>query len=80
MNSKDSSSVSIGYWSEKPFWCKPWSILLSGIIFLYILFSYVQLLWIKITATLLILSWWILFLFLVPVAYESNLRATKDQN
>tara|TARA_B100001250_G_C19761728_1_gene772795 strand:- start:1348 stop:1578 length:231 start_codon:yes stop_codon:yes gene_type:complete len=58
------------YWSSKPYWCQPWSIIifgLSALIFSWILFD-------KIIITsilgIFIILWWVLFLIIAPSSYE----------
>ncbi|MEB3316622.1 MAG: DUF6737 family protein [Cyanobacteriota bacterium] len=60
------------FWQHKPWWCQPWTILLTGSLgialdgLLYVHFS--TPLWLALPWLLLILAWWFLFLVLVPSA------------
>ena len=63
-----------GFWSHKPWWCQPWSILLTGTIGIGLdAFAWRQLsapLWLVLPVLLAILAWWFLFLVLVPAAAQ----------
>ena len=58
------------YWDEKPIWCQPWSIILTGILIclsgIYIFNNY----FIKIFVVIIISFWWYLFLYIAPRAYQ----------
>lgn len=58
------------FWQSKPWWCQPWSIVLTGSSALAVLIlSYFRFhvpLWLVVPAVLAILCWWILFLVIVP--------------
>ena len=56
------------FWSLKPWWCQPWSILLTGVG--AIVGSWVLLHWLWLTALVAVAvsAWWLLFLVLVPRA------------
>ncbi|WP_320676709.1 DUF6737 family protein [Prochlorococcus sp. MIT 1300] len=59
-------------WSQKPWWCQPWSILLTGI--LVITFSWLFFNSLIITTFVLagVVLWWWLFLIFAPNAYEAD--------
>jgi hypothetical protein len=67
------------FWGHKPWWCQPWSILLTGALgiavdgLLYFRFAFP--LWLVLPVLLLILAWWVLFLLLVPSA--ANLDSSR---
>ena len=59
-------------WDSKPFWCQPWSILLTGIFLIltsWFLFSNVIL---SIIVFIGVFLWWILFLYIAPLAYRNE--------
>lgn len=59
------------FWAHKPYWCQPWSILLTGTLFVA---GARQLFHNNIVtglAAIPILIWWYLFLVLVPANYRS---------
>jgi hypothetical protein len=63
-------------WQSKPWWCQPWTIVLTGgtaIAGSWLLF---HTLWLTLPLSVLIGAWWTVFLILVPSAYEKNNSAT----
>jgi hypothetical protein len=64
------------FWSLKPWWCQPWSILLTGTLGMMIVWLAHQRLhlslWIALPVSLAILAWWLLFLVLVPTAAQQE--------
>lgn len=54
------------FWSQKPWWCQPWTILLSGAIAIAASWLLLQLWWVTIPLALLVIAWWVLFLIVVP--------------
>jgi hypothetical protein len=62
------------FWNQKPWWCQPWSILLTGTVALLLDgLAFLRLsvpLWLALPFALLVLAWWFLFLRLVPLAYQ----------
>ena len=59
------------FWDLKPYWCQPWSIITFGI--LVLIFSWTLFHNILITSMLAggVIIWWILFLVIAPISYES---------
>jgi len=60
------------FWSLKPWWCQPWSILLTGVLVIAGSWVPLRLWWITAPVALGVLIWWGLFLVLVPSAYRSG--------
>lgn len=64
-------------WQSKPWWCQPWSILLTGLILCagawfgsgWLLPA--LRLWISAAVALAVAAWWLLFLVLVPQAWAA---------
>jgi hypothetical protein len=54
------------FWSQKPWWCQPWSILLCGSIAIAASWLLLQLWWVTIPVAMLVVAWWVLFLIVVP--------------
>ena len=55
-----------GFWSLKPWWCQPWSILLSGIAAIAASWLVLGRWWVTAPVALVVLAWWGLFLVVVP--------------
>ena len=57
-------------WQHKPWWCQPWSIVLSGVAAVAGSWLLLHLWWISAAVAAVVLVWWWLFLVLVPAAYQ----------
>ncbi|KKZ12050.1 MAG: hypothetical protein TE42_05980 [Candidatus Synechococcus spongiarum SP3] len=55
-----------GFWQKKPWWCQPWSILLTGIGTLVGGWWITQRWWIVVGLGCPVVAWWWLFLVLAP--------------
>ena len=65
------SSVEPGsIWELKPWWCQPWSIVLTGLLAVAGSWLLLHRWWITAPAALAVIVWWGLFLVLVPAAYR----------
>jgi hypothetical protein len=53
-------------WNYKPWWCQPWSILLTGIVLIFLSWLLFSNLIITVIFSTLILLWWVYFLILYP--------------
>ncbi|MEQ8753739.1 MAG: DUF6737 family protein [Coleofasciculus sp. G1-WW12-02] len=53
-------------WNYKPWWCQPWSILLTGVVIITGSWVLAKTLWITLIVTTPILVWWFYFLWLWP--------------
>jgi hypothetical protein len=60
----DSGSTSI--WHYKPWWCQPWSIILTGIVIVGGSWWVTKMIWIAVAISVPILLWWVYFLILYP--------------
>ena len=66
--------ISISLWQSKPWWCQPWTILLTGLMAIAGSWLLLHRLWISAPVTLGVLLWWWLFLVVVPRAYKAQLQ------
>lgn len=57
-------------WHHKPWWCQPWSIVLTGMAAMAFSWIWLQLWWLTALVTAAVLAWWGLFLVLVPKAWR----------
>lgn len=53
-------------WNYKPWWCQPWSILLTGTLIITGSWLLFRLVWVTILIAIPILLWWAYFLLLWP--------------
>jgi uncharacterized membrane protein len=67
-----SDSKPYNVWNDKPRWCQPWSILLTGITIISGCWFFTRILWLTILIALPILIWWFVFLILYPQAMRKN--------
>ncbi|MEL7328736.1 MAG: DUF6737 family protein [Cyanobacteria bacterium J06559_1] len=65
-------------WQLKPWWCQPWSIILTGIAIPVASWLLLHRLWITLPVTGVIAVWWLLFLVIVPGQYSQMLEANEQ--
>lgn len=63
-----------GLWSQKPWWCQPWTIILTGLIVIAASWFLMHRLWVTGAAAMVVFSWWVLFLVMAPSAYRNQSR------
>jgi hypothetical protein len=63
---------SASFWQLKPWWCQPWSILLTGVVAVLGSLLLLHRWWISAPLSLAVLLWWLLFLVLVPASYAAQ--------
>lgn len=54
------------FWSLKPWWCQPWTILLTGTIGIAGSWLLLQIWWLTTGVALVVIAWWVLFILIVP--------------
>lgn len=59
-------------WSSKPWWCQPWTIVLTGVAVPLVSWLLLHSLWVTAPLSFAVLVWWWLFLVLVPAAYKQD--------
>ena len=59
-------------WQSKPWWCQPWTIVLTGVLAVAGSWVVLQLWWITCAVAVAVALWWVLFLWLVPSAYAQQ--------
>ncbi|MFQ6539144.1 MULTISPECIES: DUF6737 family protein [Aphanothece] len=57
-------------WASKPWWCQPWSIVLTGMAVPTASWVTLHRWWITVPLAVGVLLWWWLFLLVVPAAYR----------
>ena len=58
------------FWDSKPYWCQPWSIIGFGIVSIFSIWKVFNNLIITSIVSLIIFSWWAVFLILAPNSYK----------
>jgi len=71
----DKTTASI--WQVKPWWCQPWSIVLTGLAIPIGSWLLLHHWWITLPVSAVIVVWWVLFLGVVPAQYA---EAVSQQN
>jgi hypothetical protein len=79
MSSKEPVSVP-SFWSLKPWWCQPWSILLTGMGVMVASWFLLHWIWLTAIGAVAVCAWWLLFLVLVPRAYSLQALNTEAQS
>lgn len=64
-------------WALKPWWCQPWTILLTGLVVPAASWLVLHQLWITLPVIVGVLLWWFLFLVLAPAAYRQAAKAAQ---
>lgn len=59
-------------WQGKPWWCQPWTIVLTGVLVTLASWLVLHRWWISVPVGLAVLAWWGLFLWVVPEAYRQQ--------
>jgi hypothetical protein len=74
------STVSADLWQSKPWWCQPWTIILTGVLIVSVSWLALHSLWITIPIGVLIGVWWLYFLALVPRMVRQMAEAQAIQS
>jgi hypothetical protein len=76
-NRADKSCEVTSIWQLKPWWCQPWSILITGGAIIAISWLGLHRLWITAPLSGAVLLWWWLFLWLVPASYRLQMESER---
>ena len=74
MSSDQGKATNASFWDEKPWWCQPWSILLTGVAFVAVSWWWPNLLWFTVLIAIGVIGWWGLFLVLAPAIYRQQIQ------
>ncbi|KGG24992.1 MULTISPECIES: DUF6737 family protein [unclassified Prochlorococcus] len=74
MSSDQGKATNASFWDEKPWWCQPWSILLTGVAFVAFSWWWPNLLWFTVLIAIGVIGWWGLFLVLAPAVYRQQIQ------
>ena len=66
-------------WASKPWWCQPWTIVLTGLVLVTGSWMLLQRWWISVPLAMAVLAWWVLFLGVVPAAYRQQQQRESGQ-
>ena len=71
---------SFDIWNYKPWWCQPWSILLTGAVIIGSSWLIGKNLWISLLVSLPIIAWWVYFLILYPRLVSQAMEESQGEN
>jgi hypothetical protein len=61
-------------WEHKPWWCQPWTIILTGIIIIAGSWLLFKTIWLTAPIAILIMLWWAYFLIIIPRLLAQDLE------
>ena len=65
-------------WNYKPWWCQPWSIILTGIVIISGSWLIIKIIWLTILVAITISLWWFYFLIIYPqLAKEAYINSRQ---
>lgn len=67
-------------WAAKPWWCQPWSIVLTGVAIPIVSWVWLHMIWLTVAAAIAVLVWWWVFLVLAPAAYQQAAGDLTDDS
>ena len=77
-NTKEANhELPLSIWQTKPWWCQPWSILLTGIAIPLGTWLLLHQWWVTLPIVVGIALWWLLFLVVVPTQYATAVKELK---
>ncbi|MBD2081873.1 DUF6737 family protein [Leptolyngbya sp. FACHB-17] len=65
---------SINVWDSKPWWCQPWSILLTGVGLISGSWLLLRSIWVTALVAIPVLTWMVFFLLIYPKAVAKSLE------
>jgi hypothetical protein len=80
MLQNSNSTLSIDPWKYKPWWCQPWSILLTGISIITGSWLLFHRLWLTVLVSVPILAWMVFFLVVWPPLMAEYLTQVQEGN
>lgn len=74
------NTVSPDLWQSKPWWCQPWTIILTGVLIVAGSWFALHIWWITIPLGILIGVWWLYFLVIVPQMLRQMAEEQANQS
>ncbi|AUT00562.1 hypothetical protein CLI64_09265 [Nostoc sp. CENA543] len=66
MNQNFKSEIAVSPWKYKPWWCQPWSILLTGITIITVSWLLFKMIWLTVIVSIPVLVWMGFFILIWP--------------
>lgn len=67
-------------WQDKPWWCQPWTIILTGMGAITVSWLLFQRLWLTLPLSFVIVIWWLYFLILWPRLLQQLYREQSESD
>ncbi|MEB3190520.1 MAG: DUF6737 family protein [Snowella sp.] len=67
-------------WQYKPWWCQPWTIILTGMGAIAVSWLLFQRLWLTLPLSFVIVIWWLYFLILWPRLLQQLYREQSESD
>tara|TARA_B100000700_G_scaffold290260_1_gene348192 strand:+ start:294 stop:542 length:249 start_codon:yes stop_codon:yes gene_type:complete len=80
MNLNSFTEAFSSFWKIKPIWCQPWSIILTGTLFIFLSWQLFENIYITSLLCIIIFSWWFLFLLVAPILYLDSSNSSGISN
>ncbi|MEC4983129.1 MAG: DUF6737 family protein [Oscillatoria sp. PMC 1068.18] len=74
-----SKQQTLNPWNYKPWWCQPWSIILTGVLLISTSWFLTTTAWVTVLVSVPIFAWWTYFLFFWPKLVKSRLMLNYQQ-
>ncbi|MEC4892124.1 MAG: DUF6737 family protein [Oscillatoria sp. PMC 1051.18] len=75
-----SGQKTINPWDYKPWWCQPWSIILTGVLLISGSWLLTTTAWVTLLVSVPIVAWWTYFLIFWPKLVQSSLVLNYQQH
>ena len=75
----ESPAMPASLWQTKPWWCQPWSIILTGLAIPTGIWLLFHRLWLVLPVAAAIGIWWTVFLYLVPRQYADYVQQINEE-
>ncbi|MEA5569537.1 DUF6737 family protein [Calothrix sp. UHCC 0171] len=72
--------ISLNVWNYKPWWCQPWSILLTTVAIISTSWLIFKIIWLTIIVAIPVLTWMIFFIFIYPKLIASSGILNTDES
>lgn len=69
----------INVWDYKPWWCQPWSIVLTGIVLISTSWLLLHKIWLTAIVALPVSIWMVYFILLYPKLVQRSITASRKE-
>lgn len=79
MDEQSTNQTNINVWDYKPWWCQPWSIVLTGIALISGSWLLSHKIWLTAIASVPVLIWMSYFILLYPKLVQRNINLSQSE-